>query len=357
MPQENPQEIKPVHHRMTRRCIFHDYNKKGTYLITLVVADGCPSLGELQGDPTVPHLQKNCPYVKYNVLGLTIYHECLRGITYHYPMVKIWKVCIMPDHIHLILRVDDVLPNNRHLGHVIAGFKGGCSRAARDLGLTKSEILPNGKRSLVPLFVEGYNDRILWEIRPMFDNWVHYLEDNPRRLLVKHQYPGYFKVVRSFKLDTFDCQMIGNKYLLSHPDKMSVVYHRWYSEKEWADWVAKYKNCGERGGVLVCTGINPREREVMNMAYDNNYRIIRLMDNGFSERYKPYGRDFDYCAEGLLLQVTPFEYHYERRKITRPECEKLNELGKVIAENVVFGEESGLAEPSALEGSRGSGLN
>ncbi len=93
------------------------------------------------------------------------------------------------------------------------------------------------------------------------------------------------------------------------------------------------------------------------MAYENNYRIIRLMDNGFPERYKPYGRDFDYCAEGLLLQVTPFAYHYERRKITRPECEKLNDLGKVIAESVVFGEESGLAEPSALEGSEDSGLN
>jgi len=326
-----PPYIKPVHHRMTRRMRGHNYSSQGTYLITMVVAEGMPTLGELQGDPTVPHLQKNCPYVKYNVLGLTIYHEMVPGITQHFPMVKVWKVCIMPDHIHLILRVESPIPKNKHLGQVIAGFKSGCSKAARELGLTKYEILPNGKKTLETLFQEGYNDKILFAIRPMFDRWVNYLNDNPRRLLIKQQYPQYFNVIRKMRIGNEPCQIIGNLYILKHPEKMAVIYHRCYTDQEWTSLTEQYIKCAEQGGVLVGTGVNPKEKEVFDQAYERGYKIIKLMGNGFSERYKPSGKDFDYCAEGLLLQITPFDYNPAKLKIERPDCLCLNALAEAIA--------------------------
>ena len=88
-------KVEEARHNMKRRKPWHDYHRKGTYMLTLVVDGRLPVLGS-------PHF---------------------------YKMVEVWKVCIMPDHIHMIVRVKEDLPDGKHLGQVVAGFKGGCSRA------------------------------------------------------------------------------------------------------------------------------------------------------------------------------------------------------------------------------------
>ena len=40
---------------------------------------------------------------------------------------------------------------------------------------------------------------------------------------------------------------------------------------------------------------------------------------------------FDACSEGRLLQVCPWEYHMERRVISREQCLSLNRLVEYIA--------------------------
>lgn len=44
------------------------------------------------------------------------------------------------------------------------------------------------------------------------------------------------------------------------------------------------------------------------------------------------GESFDACSEGLLLQISPWEYHMEKKTITREECLELNEIAERIAE-------------------------
>ena len=41
------------------------------------------------------------------------------------------------------------------------------------------------------LFENGYNDQILLEDGQL-DNWIHYLDDNPRHLAIKRLLPDYF---------------------------------------------------------------------------------------------------------------------------------------------------------------------
>ena len=65
----------------------------------------------------------------------------------------------MPDHIHMILRINGTLPDNAHLGVVIRGFKAGCTKAYRALTGNDGS-----------LFEEGYNDRILTEDGQL-DRW------------------------------------------------------------------------------------------------------------------------------------------------------------------------------------------
>ena len=326
------QEVQETKHSMKRRSPWHDYNRKGIYMLTLVVEGRMPLLGELRGNA-------DSPWVEYSELGNAILNEEVAKIPRFYPQVAVWKVCIMPDHIHMIVRVKEDLPPGKHLGIVVAGFKGGCSKAAMRLGVTVSCAFAQADSqsgrsgnggNVVPLFEKGYNDKILLH-EGQLDNWKRYLDDNPRRLFVKKQNPQLFTVLHDMEVANRRCQVVGNRFLLDIPDKVAVIVHRRYSVDEVARLREEWLACGERGGVLVSAAISPREKEVLREAMNRGYRVIFLRENGFHRFYKPAGESFDACSQGLLLQVSPWEYHMDKKPITRAQCLELNTLAEKIA--------------------------
>ena len=331
-----------IKHSMKRRSTWHDYCHRGLYMLTLEVQDRQPLLGALVCDDHGPH-------INLSTLGRTIVADELPKISRFYPMVEVWRICIMPDHIHMIVRVKEDMPAGRHLGQVVAGFKGGCSKAAVQLGVSSLADGPQGatvrgafapplprsgrsanRPSLPPLFAPGYNDRILLQAGQL-DRWKAYLDDNPRRLWVKRQNPQLFTVMSQMEIAGHRCQCVGNRFLLDVPDKVAVIYHRRYSEEELSRLREEWLTCGERGGVLVSAAIHSIERAVIREAKERGYRVINLMENGFPPLYKPIGEDFDACAEGRLLQISPWEYHMEHHIITRAQCLELNAMAEAIA--------------------------
>ena len=371
-------EVQETKHSMKRRSPWHDYSRKGTYMLTLVVDGRAPLLGVLKGSVDASREPYDVPRVELSELGSTIRREETGKISRFYPWVEVWKVCIMPDHIHMIIRVKEDMPRGKHLGQVVRGFKTGCSRAwwrmskgapsgktegtgatggtgaaggtgtaggagatgatggtetAEAAGrrvITVPSASPDG---LLPvLFERGYNDKILLH-EGQFDNWKAYLDDNPRRLLIKRQNPQLFTVLHGMNVANHECQVVGNRFLLDIPDKMAVIVHRRYTDEENARLRKEWLACGERGGVLVSAAISPKEKEVMREAMNCGYRIILLRENGFPKLYKPTGESFDACHEGLLLQISPWDYHMERKTITRTQCMELNAMAERIAGN------------------------
>jgi hypothetical protein len=71
----------------------------------------------------------------------------------------------------------------------------------------------------------------------------------------------------------------------------------------------------------------------MREAMNSGYRLIALRENGFSPLYKPAGESFAACSQGTLLQVSPWEYHMNRRTISREQCLQLNRMAEWIAEH------------------------
>lgn len=330
-------------HSMKRRSLWHDYHRKGTYMLTLVVADRKPLLGKIVGD-----CAENA-HVELTALDKAIKEVEIRKIPQFYPMVRVWKLCIMPDHVHLILRVNEDMPNGKTIGSVVRGFKTGCSRAWWSIedrescgDLRKSQgncgqasaptvtvfsAFPETKRPV--LFEAGYNDKILLRDGQL-ENWKHYLDDNPRRLMMKRQNPQLFTVLHNMTIANHKCQIVGNRFLLDIPDKVAVIVHRRYSDIENARLREEWLSCGERGGVLVSAAISQKEKEVLREAMNRGYRIILLRENGFPDFYKPSGESFDACSRGLLLQVSPWEYHMDRKLITRAQCLELNSMAEMI---------------------------
>lgn len=340
-------EVHETKHSMKRRSPWHDYGRKGTYMLTLVVEGRVPLFGKLKGNAEEPLGSPDAPRVEYSELGNTILRDEMGKINKFYPQVEVWKVCIMPDHIHMIVRVKEDLPEKKHLGLVVAGFKGGCSKATMRLkgmgeclcdsgcnggngGVTVP--LPSGKVKVMPLFEAGYNDKILLH-EGQLDNWKAYLDDNPRRLLLKRQNPQLFTVLYGMEVAGRSCQIVGNRFLLDIPDKVAVVVHRRYTDGENARLREEWLACGERGGVLVSAAISPEEKEVLREAMSRGYRIILLRENGFPKLYKPSGEAFDACSQGLLLQVSPWQYHMEKQTISRAQCLELNAMAEMIASN------------------------
>lgn len=117
-------QVRETKHNMKRRKPWHNYHLKGTYMLTLVVEGREPVLGRLLM-PT----EDDCARVELSELGKAIFHEEAQKISQFYKMVEVWKLCIMPDHIHMIVRVKEDMPNGKHLGDVVRGFKTGCTRA------------------------------------------------------------------------------------------------------------------------------------------------------------------------------------------------------------------------------------
>lgn len=150
--------------------------------------------------------------------------------------------------------------------------------------------------------------------------------------MVKRMNPGLFTVMQNKEVAGRKCQMVGNCFLLDIPDKVAVVVHRRYSEGDLARLRREWLACGERGGVLVSAAISTKEKEVLREAMNRGYRIVLLRENGFPRLYKPCGESFYACSEGLLLQISPWEYHMEKKTITREQCLELNVMAERIAE-------------------------
>lgn len=341
-------EVHDIKHSMARRSPWHNYHDKGTYMLTLVVEGRAPLLGRLTEINGVP-------YVEPSELGTTIFNVETQKISLYYPMVEVWKVCLMPDHIHMIVRVKEALPEGKHLGNVVSGFKAGCSMAwwrlsdrgragetagtvanTATTGIAKvAAAVPVGSPTATMrpvLFEKGYNDKILRH-EGQLERWKAYLEDNPRRLLIKKRNPQLFTVLRGIEVAGRRCQAIGNIFLLDVPDKVVVIVHRRYTDEENERLKNEWLACGERGGVLVSAAIAPKEKAVLREAMNRGYRIILLRENGFPPLYKPSGENFDACYRGQLLQISPWDYHMGRKVITRAQCLELNEMAEKIAHN------------------------
>lgn len=118
---------------MQRRMATHNYALPGTYHITLHVAEGMGQpLGHVSGSLQQPDGTPDGPHVTLTRTGNMVREELLNSITRHYSMISIDTFVIMPEHMHVIIRVTAPIVSSTgrptHLGQVIAGFKKGCNR-------------------------------------------------------------------------------------------------------------------------------------------------------------------------------------------------------------------------------------
>ena len=350
-------------------------------MLTLVVRDRQPLLCTIEED------EKGLCAVSTEI-GRAVLEET-EHITKIYPQIRILCRQIMPDHLHLLLFVEEALPV--HLTSVVSGFKLGCNRGywnslaklantehrreEADTERINEEKIPlakladtehrgegadterrcgeeNDKKQTAVscaadlceaekkdtqarrtgLWADGYHDRILFH-KGQLDALIHYIKDNPRRLALKRANPGLFKIRQHLQIAGMSFTAMGNIFLADYPQKAVIQCSRKLHQ---AEIDAKKAEClGEaaKGMVFVSAAISEGEKQICRAVREAGHPIMVLLEKGFPKPedpnykyFKPQGVYFEACAAGKLLLLEPEKELYEQAEI---EAEVVAKAGNI----------------------------
>jgi hypothetical protein len=311
----------------------------GIYHITLTVPSRQPLLGTLvipQNDPSLARVERTA-------LGNAVVDE-LYVMCKHYPAIRIFQFCLMPDHLHAVIRVTRVMDTS--IRSVIRGYWQGVKKLGRAYTLAVSPELNSGPTDqgkpasdgsngwAFPIFTERPFIRPLSR-RGQLQAMMRYVRMNPQRLATKRLMPGFFRVQKDIEIAGRSFDGVGNVALL-HAGQYDVVHVRsiWVKAAEQGDnqTLRDYMNgCvlkARKGVVMVSPFISPQEKQVMQVLINEHHSFILLADNGFRDYYKPSDALFDACAAGRVLILSPWSYDAGKRHISRADCVNLNNMAE-----------------------------
>lgn len=381
---------KPTKKRGNRRAFFHDYQAPGYYMITASTRHGSPPLSTISYPPLSPQnpssnlnpssslnssslnlssshnsssgqkpssLQqayssqnpespqspgnirqsnlgaktdnrREMIMPKHTELGERIAQE-IKRIPVHHKEMRILRFVVMPEHIHFILHVKERL--KRKLGSELAGFFGACSKH-RDSSNIPSYLdsnQPNGPSLLTSLF-EPFHDRIIMDYEQL-DKAIRYVEDNPRRRLIKQSNPNLFKRYLHLKIGNREYAAYGNIFLLKEINLLPVRIHRRWSEAEFRNYHDACVKAIDNDAVVISPFIHPAEKRIRDYAMSTGAPLIILQDTGFEERFTPKGERFRLCSEGLLLLLAPWPENSGKTNSGYREFHNMNDMATAIA--------------------------
>ena len=157
------------------------------------------------------------------------------------------------------------------------------------------------------------------------ENWKHYLRDNPRRFMMRREYPDLFRRALCITIGGVRYSAFGNMLLLRQPEKHQVFFHRktdgipTENTDHWKNESHRLISAAESGDVLVTPGISECEKRIKNLALEQKLRLIHIQAEPIGQYWKPERSRFEACAYGTLLILAPwsedmpnFESDYER---------------------------------------------
>lgn len=316
-----------------KRKSWNDYSGRGTYHITIVTHARKRVLGELNRDV-------NKPQVLLTALGRYVEEQWLKipeiqAAKGH--QVSLLGHQVMPDHFHGILRVDRALPMS--VGVIIRGFKGACTVEYRRIyqpnladilsrpdTQARLELMSHKQRSeyyasigAEPLFDDSYDDTICYR-KGQLDNIIRYVQDNPRRAMLRVLQPDFFRRIQHITIGGIDFAAYGNLFLLRRPWKEQIFCHRWRMDGDKRDYSTPYETTDEfrhereawldaaiDGAVLVTPGISKGEQQLVKDCLEQELPLIHLQKEPLSANWHPEYRRYELCSQGKLLILSPWQ--------------------------------------------------
>ena len=324
----------------------------GIYHITLTVPSRQPLLGTLvipQNNPTLARVERTA-------LGNAVVDE-LYVMCRHYPVIRIFQFCLMPDHLHAVIRVTRTMDTS--IRSVIRGYWQGVKKLGRAYTLSvspasgPSSVSPVSRPLAVPPeFNSGSTPQApTWPfpifterpfIRPLsrrgqLHTMMRYVQMNPQRLATKRLKPGFFHVQRDIIIHGRSYDGVGNTMLLMaqifapvHVRSAMVAAAEHGETESLRNYMNSCVLKARQGVVMVSPFISTQEKMVMQVLLREQRPFIILLDNGFRDFFKPSDALFDACASGRVLLLSPWPYDATKRHISRADCVALNQMAEEI---------------------------
>ncbi len=313
----HPSDKKPTLPHYHKRAFSHNYHAPFIYHIILKKAQICESFGTVKGDARIASGNPGCAYIQETLLGRVI-AKAILSLQYAFPILQIYQFIIMPDHIHILLRVREW--SERHLDYYIG-------RLIYNIGIKYSKFTVKeicGEE----IFQPGYCDKPLL-IKRSLDGLFRYIRENPHRLAMRQQFPHFFQRVRKLRIGEKDYEAYGNLFLIRNPDKAAVKISRKFTLEEKLQKQSRWLSDAAKGTVLVSPFISQEEKAIRTQAELTSGKLILIIHETFGERYKPAKHDFDLCSEGRVLIISlglP-----PQTPLSREICNQMNNLSQLIA--------------------------
>lgn len=240
-----------------------------------------------------------------------------------HPMLLLKKIVVMPDHIHFIIHVREYLPD--HLGHYIGLLKHTCSRYVSDPLNAAIISSSESNKEILPVFEDNYHDRII-RSQGMLETERRYLDDNPRRYLFRKMHPEFFSSPVILTIDEEQYATFGNILLLRKLHPIPVIVSSKYSENQLKEFETGWREATREHKASASPFISKAEKSIREEILLNGGAIVEILDNGFPEKYKLWGRNFDLCLEGRLLQIAPIAHNTSKTPLSRAKALELNSL-------------------------------
>lgn len=273
-----------------------DYKKPYFYMVTVKrAAGGVPSKppfsrleegGKLADTALTPKLRE----------VVDRFHEtwwCIEPIRYY---------AIMPDHLHLILKLREV-EGRVSLAVVVRQLIKALERAAGDD--PSKPVVPGVLRTQI--FEKDWHDWIVKK-EGQLATFRRYVAENGPRAWLRRKNRRFFTEVRRVNFAGREWQAYGNLALLDLPViEPFQCSRKWAKDgKEWREAVTRAERIGP-GGAGIGTFMSPCEKECGNAIFKAGGAIVMLVPEGLGERWHPTRNKEALCAKGRMLFLSLYE--------------------------------------------------
>lgn len=314
------------------RLFDFDYKSPFFYMVTLKRLDGLADFSKIGDDGCLVKSAITRAFEEV-IESFHLKWRCIEPIS---PYV------VMPDHIHLMVKIKDVLPRKslavlvwqltRALSKEYWRVTSGHSRLPQNPEPRQSFRVLRGAaapaQKPAQIFSPSWHD---WIVKRdgQLAAFRRYIRENPERAALRRANAKFFGSVRRVSFLGREWFAYGNDALLSLPMLVPIKGHRSTAQgsAEWEALVSAASRIGP-GGAGVSTFMSPLEKTCGNTIAKSGGKWIVLSPEGFGPRWHPPREKERFCAQGRMLFLSLYEAdtHKPTKKMLYDRCHEMIDL-------------------------------
>ena len=288
-----------------------DYKRPFFYMVTLKKLPGLPAFSRVVASEEPPadgrYLEMTPEYTAFARI-IRSFAGKWRGIA------PIECFAIMPDHIHLLLKIEDT-PDRLALGKYVYQLEKAMAGEYWELrahGSARSTLGADGTAPATlgppaPVFEREWHD---WIVKKdgQLTAFTRYIRENGLRAWRRQRNRHFFTTVRDIVFAGRTWHAYGNEELLSLPVLEPFRCSRSWTEDgpEWSEAIGRAERIGP-AGAGVGTFMSSCEKACGNAIFKAGGSLVVLTPDGFPPRWHPTRNKEALCAEGRMLFLSLYE--------------------------------------------------